>query len=192
MIMDNQTKDEIAEKTIDRINFWLGNVDSKVSFVLSFAGIFLGFIFASDSITKSIEEYIKFITSNDLTFGKFIFSCIALLLFIASMVFMGISIYNLLGALKGRINPDTYIQANLETKSILFWGSIANSTNYTAYKQKMDSLTDVNLSNDLKSQAYINSLICSKKFELYNKAINKLTWGIILFVLFKLLTYIPF
>jgi len=192
MNMDNQTKDEIAEKTIDRINFWLGNVDSKVSFVLSFAGIFLGFIFASDSITKSIEGYIKFIISNDLTLGKFIFSCIALLLFIASMVFMGISIYNLLGALKGRINPDTYSQANLETKSILFWGSIANSTNYTAYKQKIDLLTDVNLSNDLKSQAYINSLICTKKFELYNKAINKLTWGIILFVLFKLLTYIPF
>ncbi|GAB1804414.1 hypothetical protein [Priestia megaterium] len=190
--MDNQTKDEIADKTIDRINFWLGNVDSKVSFVLSFAGIFLGFIFASDSITKSIEGYIKFIISNDLTLGKFIFSCIALLFFVASMVFMGISIYNLLGALKGRINPDIYSQANLETKSILFWGSIAKSTNYTAYKQKVDSLTDVNLSNDLKSQVYINSLICSKKFELYNKAINKLTWGIILFVIFKLLTYIPF
>lgn len=187
--MDNKKVDQVTNQTLERINFWIGNADSKISFILSFAGIFLGFIFASDSINESIKDLLKILGDNKSSARGFFLALVTLLSFIGSMTFIGISLYYLLGALKGRINLENN-HHGFEDNSILFWGSISKFGNYTTYKQRLDSVQEDELFNDLASQVYINSLTCTKKFQLYNKGIDKLVWGIILFVVFKILTYL--
>ncbi len=189
--MNQDEKEKIQNTTLDRINFWIGNGDAKVSFVISFTGIFLGFIFASDSINASIKGYIKNISVANQQTAKLILSALVLILFIVAIYFISRAIYYFLKALQAKITPSEFRQSGLETKSLLFWGSIS-STDYTAYKQQLDNVRAQDLENDLDSQVYINSIITTRKFAMYNKGLTQLRNGIIVFVVFKFLTYFPF
>lgn len=189
--MDQDKKEKIQNTTLDRINFWIGNGDAKVSFVVSFTGIFLGFIFASDSISASIKNYIKSIGAMELQDVKILLSALSLILFVVSIFFIMRAIYYFLKALQAQIKPSEYQQPNLETRSLLFWGTISQ-LDYATYKQRMDTAQDQDLANDLQSQVYINSIITTRKFDMYNKGLKQLRNGIIVFVVFKFLTYFPF
>ncbi|PFO90706.1 hypothetical protein COJ88_22190 [Bacillus cereus] len=189
--MNQDEKEKIQNTTLDRINFWIGNGDAKVSFVISFTGIFLGFIFASDSINASIKGYIKNIGATNPQIVKFLLSLLVLILFLVAIYFISSAIYYFLKALQAQITPSEYQQSGLETGSLLFWGSIS-STDYAAYKQRLDDVEARDLENDLDSQVYINSIITTRKFAMYNKGLKQLRNGIIIFVVFKFLTYFPF
>ncbi|PFC27701.1 Pycsar system effector family protein [Bacillus thuringiensis] len=189
--MNQDEKEKIQNTTLDRINFWIGNGDAKVSFVISFTGIFLGFIFASDSINASIKGYIKNIGATNPQIVKFLLSLLVLILFLVAIYFISSAIYYFLKALQAQITPSEYRQSGLETGSLLFWGSIS-STDYATYKQRLDDVEASDLENDLDSQVYINSIITTRKFAMYNEGLKQLRNGIILFVVFKFLTYFPF
>lgn len=189
--MDQDKKEKIQNTTLDRINFWTGNGDAKISFVVSFTGIFLGFIFASDSINTSITNYIKNVGTMNLHDLKILLSVLSLILFVIAIFFIMKAIYYFLQALQAQIKPSEYQQPNLETKSLLFWGTISKM-DYSTYKQSMNDAQDQDLANDLESQVYINSIITTRKFDMYNKGLKELRNGIIVFVVFKFLTYFPF
>ncbi|MCC2414303.1 MULTISPECIES: Pycsar system effector family protein [Bacillus cereus group] len=189
--MDSNKKEKLQNTTLDRINFWIGNGDAKVSFVVSFTGIFLGFIFASDSISTSVKNYIKSLGAMKLQDVKILLSALSLILFVVSIFFIMRAIYYFLMALQAQIKPSEYQQSNLETKSLLFWQTISQ-LDYATYKQKLNTVQDQALENDLDSQVYINSIITTRKFDMYNKGLKQLRNGIIVFVIFKFLTYFPF
>lgn len=178
-----------AKKILDNANFWISNVDSKVSFIISFAGVFLGFIFTSDSTTESVQKYISTVGEINMNDFRIILSFIAIVLFILTIYFISISVYQLLKALRGRIDPKNFEQPGMEMESSIFWGTIS-SKDYATFKKSFDTSDEQHL-NDLQSQAYINSLITNEKFNNYNKGLNSLKNGIILFIIFKLITYIP-
>ena len=67
-------------------------------------------------------------------------------------------------ALWGRIRSKT------KTKSILFFGSIAQLS-INNYKSKILNKKERNLIKEILEQAYINSVICNKKFKYYNRGI---------------------
>ncbi|HGG0582902.1 Pycsar system effector family protein [Bacillus paranthracis] len=187
--MDPNKKEKIQNTTLDRINFWIGNGDAKVSFVIGFTGVFLGFIFASDSINNSIKSYVKSVITMKLQDLKIVLSVLSLVLFAVAIFFIMRAIYYFLLALQAQIKPSQYNQPNLESDSLLFWGTISKS-DYATFKQRIDAAQD--LENDLDSQVYINSLITTRKFEMYNLGIKQLRNGVIVFVIFKFLTYFPF
>lgn len=187
--MNSPQKQDRAKSIFENANFWISNVDTKISFIIGFTGIFLGFLFSSDSISTSIENYI--ITLSNMTFNnlKFVFTLISIFLFILTLFFIIKAVYQLMEALQGRIDPNTYKQKDLEIKSSIFWGTIA-SMDYPTFKKTFDDSEEQQL-NDIQSQAYINSLITKIKFEYYNKGIKNLKNGIVVFIIFKLLTYVP-
>lgn len=187
--MTSSKKEEKAKEILERADFWISNVDAKVSFIISFTGVFIGFIFASDSITKSIQQYIKALINMSFSDLKVVLSLIATILFIATLFFIVRAIILLIKSLVGRIDSNLYQQPGLETNSSIFWGTIALN-DYATFKNSFDN-TDEQRLNDLQSQAYINSLITKQKFENYNKGLKNLKIGIMLFMLFKLLTYFP-
>jgi hypothetical protein len=189
--VDPSKKESRSFGVLDKVNFWIGNGDAKVSFIIGFTGVFLGFIFASDSITESIQNYLKTILEMSISDIKTILSLAGTVLFIFAIYYIVRAVYFLLKALKAKIDPSVYSETGLETDSTIFWGTIAKS-DYATFKQKVDTIQDNALLNDIYSQIYINSKITTEKFANYNSGLSCLTRGIIFFVIFKLLTYLPF
>jgi hypothetical protein len=187
--MEPSKKFNRAITILENVKFWLSNGDSKVSFIIGFTGVFLGFIFASDSITKSIQTYIKTIGNMSIKDMKMIISLIAALLFVISIFLIAKSVYHLLQALQAKVDPEVYQQPGLETNSSIFWGTIAKC-DYSTFKKSFDDNEEKHL-NDVQSQAYLNSVICKEKFDEYNNGLISLRRGILVFIIFKLLTYFP-
>ena len=182
-----QTYEDVIT-TLDRINFWISNCDTKISFSLAFAGILLGGFFSSSIITGSLNKVIKKIIHIDSIHHYWQTRLIELtaLVLLAFIVLMAISITYLFKGLKGSINSDVYQQAGLTTNSNVFFGSIANQS-YQSFKQKVTVASNEDNLNDYLSQVYINSKICQKKFQLYNSGIQFLIYSTILFVLLNIL-----
>ena len=170
------TKEDLYKK-LELINFWISNIDSKISFALAFAGVFIGFIISKgtptilgDTANVPLKDIIN------LNFGE-LFSIILIIVLYSSALF---SLILLLIALKGRINNNLYKEYKLNTKSLLFFGNIANM-NYAEYKKKTEKTNNILLTNDINSQVYINSNICTYKFRLYNLSINFIIFSVITF-----------
>ncbi|PGK52567.1 hypothetical protein CN918_29850 [Priestia megaterium] len=174
--------------TLDRINFWISNCDTKISFSLAFAGILLGGFFSSSIITGSLNKVIKKIIHIDSIHEYWQTRLIELttLVLLAFIVLMAISITYLFRGLKGSINSDVYQQAGLTTDSNVFFGSIANQS-YQSFKQKVTIASNEDNLNDYLSQVYINSKVCQKKFQLYNSGVQFLIYSTVLFVVLNIL-----
>jgi hypothetical protein len=180
------TKEEVVN-SLDRINFWIGNCDTKISFSLAFAGILLGGFFSSGIITGSLNKLEKKMIHIDnikhpwemrLLEG----TTLVLLAFIITMI---ITITYLFKALKGSIDSSVYSQPGLTTDSQIFFGTIANQS-FQAFKQKVTTTTESDIHNDYLSQVFINSKICQRKFTLYNKGIQYLIISTVLFVILNI------
>ncbi len=192
------SKDD-AYKTLDITNMWIENVDSKISYALAFIGVVLGFIMAEekpidigDTVIDILEKIISFFSSTNrvlnITIEKDI---VALLLLCASTVTAIISIVYLLIALKGSISLDEYNEDGLTIKSNIFWGSVSKKK-YKDFKHEVLNISEDGLMNDITSQIFINSKICNKKFENYNKGIRYIIFTVIIFFIYNFIISILF
>ncbi|MCA1057569.1 hypothetical protein LCL96_01395 [Rossellomorea aquimaris] len=188
--MNSSQKQDKANKVFENAKFWISNADAKVSFIIGFTGVFLGFIFSSDSITKAVQNYIITISKMSFSDLELILSLIATILFVITIYYLVKAVHELMKALQGRIDPSIYKQPGLEINSNIFWGSIA-SNDYATFKRSFDNPEDEKELNDLQSQAYINSLITKTKFENYNSGLKYIQKAVVFFIIFKLLTYFP-
>lgn len=183
---NNVSTKEDSYRKLEIINFWIANIDNKISFILAFVGIFIGFIISKG--TPNAFKNISNIAIKDiltLNFGQ-IFSILLLI----AMYLTSIScLILLLLALKGRVNSKIYREHKLKTFSLLFFGSIANM-NYSSYKEKCEKESEGELINDINSQIYINSKICDYKFKLYNCSIKLLISSFIIFCICELFNII--
>lgn len=173
------------EKKRNDINFWLSNIDSKVSFSLAFVGIIIGFIFSSDTTETTVSFYINEITEN-ITLTIF---TINFVIFILSILFLFLSLIFFLSSLKARYQNKKELDKNLTDKSFLFWGTIAETKSFSEFKSAFISNNTIDKENDFLSQIYINSKITQKKFDYYNKGLLCLMIGTSLFILFKFISY---
>jgi hypothetical protein len=180
-------KEETIE-TLNRINFWIGNCDTKVSFSLAFAGILLGGFFSSSIITGSLNLLIKKITKMGGIehCGEMVLVVITTLVLAAFIVIMALTIIYLFSALKGSIDPSVYQQGGLTNDSKVFFGTIAEQS-FESFRNKVLTATNTEKHDDLLSQVYINSKICQNKFHLYNKGLRYLIISTLLFTILNLL-----
>ncbi len=177
---------EDSFKKLELVNFWISNIDNKISFILAFVGVFIGFV-----ISKGLPYIFKDISNIaikdiiTLNFGQVIsiFMLVAMYLSAISCLIL------LLLALIGRIDSKVYKEHKLKTNSLLFFGSIANM-NYSSYKEKCEKESKGQLINDINSQIYINSKICDYKFKLYNYSIKLLISSFIIFCICELFNII--
>jgi len=165
-------------KKLELVNQWIFNVDTKSSFVLTFYGVIITIIFASELGNKMISTltYVPAQNINGYSIKLFFSLVVVIVFFIAAII----TFYNIYQTLKGRINPKIYQKQGLQTDSNLFFGTIANKT-YSEFVEQTNTENDDEFLNDLNSQVYINSNIANSKFRYYNKSI---IWLIISFVLF--------
>ncbi|MCM3444742.1 Pycsar system effector family protein [Metabacillus halosaccharovorans] len=179
---------EEASKTLERVNFWINNCDTKISFSLAFAGILLGGFFSSSIITGSLNKLINKMLNIDALkeYWEIKLLEVSILVLIAFVVCLICAIIYLFRAKKGTIDPSIYEQSELTTNSILFFGTIANQQ-FQAFKQKATTVSQADLQNDYLSQVYINSKICQRKFTLYNIGVKYMMFSTGLFVLLNVL-----
>lgn len=149
------TKDD-AYHTLDLINSWINNVDTKTSFALAFVAVLIGFVFVEGSPTmfseiKAVEQITAVMVLN---------ATIVIALYLssaASIIFMFL-------AIKARTKNKT------DKESVMFFGTIANRE-LNDYKAKVMNMNEKDIIKDLLEQVHTNSGICKTKMKWYN-------WGI--------------
>jgi len=159
--MEKSEKREELNQILSCTVSWIENCDSKSSIILGCIGVIAGILMASDYISKFVTIFKSFTTK--ITFGSVIY----LFLTGVSLCAVAVGCLFLLWVLVAKINPKEFEGKGVRTDSLLFFTSIANNKTIHDYKMKLKSMKDDALEDDLISQIYICSIICSKKFKRY-------------------------
>ncbi len=182
-LSESEIKEE-AVQTLERINFWISNCDTKISFSLAFAGILLGGFFSSGIITGSLNKLMKGLKEidKDTPYLRVQYLEITTVVLVVFIILMIVSLTYFFRGKKGSIDTGVYNEADLSKDSTLFFGTIQNKS-FIAFKNSMIGIKKGELVNDYLSQIYINSKICNRKFTLYNKGVNWLIASTITFII---------
>lgn len=165
--MDTKDSTEKMKDKLDWVNMWIGNCDQKASFLLALLGVAATVVCTSDLFIKIKEVLITplkiFCQTGEGSFD-FLRTLLALCL-IASFVAILIALILLIFCLKANIDPKKFHQDGMTERSRIFFVSIAKMpyNDFIAASKEEE--------RDLSTQVYINSAICTKKFNYYNKAI---------------------
>lgn len=179
---------EDSYKNLERVNFWIANCDTKASFIFALVGIFLTVFFSSDLIKSSFKKILNEILRLTINIKVIIILFIALALG-TTLFFILRCIFNLLNTLTTKINPTIFSEQSITANSFLFFSTIA-TRGFEGYKNGLDNLSELEIVNDINSQTYINSKICSAKFSTYNKAIEDVKLAFISFIVTSTLLFI--
>lgn len=169
-------ENEDLNQILDRINGWIGNCDSKVSIILSGFGVFAGILLATDYVSKFIS-IIRFMCKT-----ISIWTILYLVVSFLSLVLLMYGIGTLVFALFAKVNAKEYECKGVKTDSLIFFSSIANNNTLSKYKEKLKNSSHQDIYDDLASQIFVCSLICDKKFALYNKGVRVAVIGFSLFI----------
>lgn len=167
----NHKSVESLELSLDRINSWISNCDQKAGFLLATIGIVLAILFATDfvgGVKKDIvEPFLCYLNKPK----EYEFSLIRFLFFIvlmSSVITCAVSAIFALLAISATVDSKKQHANNptLSNNSYLFFQAIA-SGDFETY-----SKFNLSYEDDLMSQIYINSSICTKKFNSYKVALG--------------------
>lgn len=170
---DKKYSKEDAYQTLELINSWINNVDTKSSFGLAFIAALIGFVFYNIGKTPlPIQKFLELVRAH--TFSMIIFIQAALIVALYTSCLASILMF--LAALLGRTKNTSGKQ------SIMFFGTISQYS-LNDYKAKTLNMNNRDISKDLVEQVYTNSKICTQKFKYYN-------WGMYALVVSALLCFI--
>lgn len=163
-----------AYRNLDNINLWIVNSDTKASIILGLIGVLFTIIFSNANFLILLIKLINEIFDN-IMFSDIIY----LVIMIFSIALFINGIYKLILVLI----PKLKLNINNE-KSILYFESICSFESVNDFKHKVYHIKKVELLDDLLNQIYINSNICSKKFNNYNAGLRSVTYGTLIFSIF--------
>ena len=152
-------KKEDAYETLGIINTWIGNMDTKVSFALTLAGVLIGVIFEK-GMPNALKAIGKVTKLSELSGGEVIAACLVCLLYLVSFISILCFMLSIIARVKNLNNAP----------SIFFFGS----------KNKVNDIEEKGLIDDLVEQIHTNSKICSLKAKWYNKGIKFLLLTVVL------------
>ncbi len=161
------TKDD-AYQSLNMINTWISNIDTKISFALALAGVIIGIIF-STGLPDALQRVGKVSKLSELYGGEIIAAVLVCLLYIASFLSILYFMLSIIARVKNLNN----------TPSIYFFGSIS-VMDLQDYKYKVNNITEQEIIEDLEEQIHTNSKICNEKSKCYNRGIKFLLVTIIL------------
>lgn len=159
---DSYTKDD-AFKTLQIINTWNSNIDTKTSFCLAFCAVMIGILLQNQRKLAVVYQWLKFEFNtytqiNEHLFGVMI-AVFLVTLFYACFI---MSLYYFFSTIIATIENPNKIKSNF------FFGFIA-TLDLEAYKNTMLQINEKMIVYDLIEQIHTNSLICIKKARYYNK-----------------------
>jgi len=168
---------------LDRIINFIHGCDNKTSIILGIFGA-LGAIFLTSDGIIIFQKRIEEIYNVSQCIGN---AYLYLLYFLMLCLIIGLSsfIMVLFPRTKSKIKKDT----ELKQDSVIFFKSISMNQDYESYKIKLINTNEKEYIDDIKSQIYINSYICNKKY-IYFKVGLIISYSVlILFTLYWVLTY---
>lgn len=155
------------------INGWITNCDQKAGLLLALIGVLFPIILTTDIIVKKIKD--SFIIFD----GQYIFeNAIFLFSFLVCISCLVATLYFLLSCLEGKINGNIYSQEHLNSNSLIFFQTIAKRK-FIEYERDIEEMDGQNLKTDYLSQIYINSKICTEKFQNYNIGLKLLKYTLL-------------
>lgn len=157
---------EILEKNLERIVGFVANCDSKVSYLLSAVGIIFTILFTVKPMNLTS---LKLALGSDETNVVLGFSVSTVIL---SSFYILQGIYQLSQALTAR----TKIHSG-NSSSMIFFGAISAQAGSHDYLQSIEK-NDYSYREDLACQIYVNSKICTEKFEKYNKGFKLILFSL--------------
>lgn len=176
-------------KNLDRVNFWVTNCDTKVSYLVTLQGIILTIIFTSNYASRLVETL-----SYKLTFANFgwqsFFRFIEGVCLYAFIFLIVLSLYNAYSTLRARLDPKAFKEPGLTLNSVLFFETIAKRK-FSDFISDQSGVTNVNsnsLDNDIDSQVFINSKICQLKFKHYNLALKYCKFAFVVGLIYLIMT----
>lgn len=173
----NYDKDD-AYKTLDRVNFWLNNFDSKASYLLASIGIIGTILFTTDYF-KCINLCIW--SCPNLSFN--ILFLLILLSFLSTIIFLILSI---------KPRARNYGEEDIESKNhtILFYASIANFQDEMDELRKVKGFSEESIIDDINNQAFVCSKICEEKRDKIKKACYLIIVSLSLLFVFEILKHL--
>jgi hypothetical protein len=171
--MNRENYDSIIQDlnmSLDRINDWIKNCDTKASIMIAVIGVFLTML-VNDSVIDLVKNIIVFIAS-DINIFKIIYIIIVVLLLLSFLFGFFLLIFTLNPIVKTNIKTGNVANSN----SVYFFGSIANMkfSNYSEVVKNPDLQIE-----SLKQQVYVNSHIATKKYKLFRKGLYFSFFGFI-------------
>lgn len=164
---------EFLQSTLDRIIGFVNSCDVKASIVLGIFGIAVGGLL-SDSILSIILCNLNIAIGSD---G--LIAIIYLIMFVISSLSILTGLFSLICAISAKIKLS-------KKDSKIYFVDIAENADDEAYKKKLFPLRETDVVDDLISQIYINSKICTRKYKRYNFGLKTLAFGIVVFLLVNL------
>jgi len=157
--MADKYNKEDAFNTLNLINSWINNVDTKASFALAFQAVVIGFGF-NNGLPSAIQNFINCLPKDRtaIVWGQLI----AVIIFITGSALAAVFLLlTLVAKTKNKSGK----------KSVLFFGTIA-AASLNDYKAKTMNMSDSELTKDLLEQIHTNSDICSVKFKRYDSGMK--------------------
>lgn len=181
---DDYTKIEELKYRLERTVGWVNNCDQKAGILLAIEGVILTIICTSDNIQSihnrliiPIYEYwndnigcFSIINTMQIFLLGVMLSCIVKSIFLLLKVIMGIT------------DTKLFKDAGLTEKSLLHFESISKYEKFLEYKKATNNQGIESIINDFQSQIFINSKICSWKFEWHKKAVRLFGLFILCFI----------
>lgn len=168
-------KDDLY-RTLERINLWIGNCDTKTSIAIGAIGVIFAVLLSKDYVVK-FKSIITYMIKN-IDILPFLF----LTVFSISIIFICLGCYFLFRALVPRTDTNLYKEPGLELDSLIYFSTISYSKTYEDYSCKIEKASESILRNDIISQIFICSKICDGKFKSYKKGIILVLIGFIIFI----------
>ncbi len=162
---------------LDRIMTWISHCDTKASIIIGGVGVIVS-VFLSPEYSKKLLAIYRYMIASSTMWS--IIYMIAISFAIIAIICGSICLISVLTA---RINSSVFAQKKLNTDSLVFFSSIAKIPTFAAFKSRIQNYDNTDYSNDILSQIYICSLICSKKYKLYNAGLLSIVSGAILFAI---------
>lgn len=173
---DHPYSADFLQSTLDRIIGFVNSCDIKSSIVLGIFGIVLSGLLSKD-ILVSLYNVLSF-AYKSMSF----LSVLYMLIFIFSSLSIICGLYYLISAISAKISPS-------KKDSKIYFVDIAMNLDETKYKEKLKPLRESALVDDLISQVYINSKICTRKYRRYNLGLKFLSIGILVFLFSNLVAH---
>lgn len=176
-------------KNLDRVNFWVSNCDSKISYLLSLQGIILTIIYTSNYAGRLLVTLSYHLTFNNFGWQSF-FRFLEGLSLYTFMILILLSLYNAYSTLRARLDPKIFREPGLVTNSVLFFETIANRSfsDFQADQLLKTNGNSTTLDNDIDSQVFINSKICQLKFKHYNMTLKYCKLAVIAGLIYLIFT----
>lgn len=161
---------------MDRVIEWVKTCDEKASIILSITTIVPSIIFSSNFILEGMKN----IRSNINCQKPFsIPASIAVISFIVSIVFVGLSLWYSIKVIRAKTKEDQTDKKNGNNqenmkqvkKNTLIHFHHISTLSYKEFSEKIDNEDDNDLLEDLKSQLYINACRCDEKFNDLNRGL---------------------